>query len=85
MLSETTAAKIDHGIASLELDKLCGTAPPPGDVSIAEIARRSGVSEKTVARIDRVALAKVARQLAQTKLPPHLARKLSSLLNPTHP
>ena len=80
MLSETTAAKLDHGLASLALDQLRGTAPQPGQVSLAEIARRSGVSEKTVAQVERIALAKIARQLAATSLPPHLSRRISSLL-----
>lgn len=88
MLNPLTAAKLDHGLASLALDQLEGKAPPPGEVSLAELARRAGVSEATVQKVERIALAKVAARLAEGNLPPHLARRIArQLSNPTsrHP
>lgn len=86
MISETTAARIDHGLASLALDQLRGTAPPPGQVSTAEIARRAGVSEATVAKLQMIALAKLARHLtADPELAPLISRYLSNpKTNPTN-
>jgi transcriptional regulator with XRE-family HTH domain len=83
-MTSTTAAKLDHGLASLALDQLRGIAPPPGKVSVAEIARRAGLSEATVAQVERIALAKLARQLTG-HLPPHLSKKLSAQLQTTNP
>lgn len=84
MLSDLTAAKLDHGLAKLALDQLTGAAPPPGEVSLSDLARRSGVSEATIRRIERIALAKLAAALASSDLPPHLARRVSQL-STTHP
>jgi hypothetical protein len=81
-LSELTAAKLDHGLAALALDQLRGEAPPDGQVSLADIARRAGVSEGTVLKLERLALAKLAAGLMRSDLPPHLARKLSRILHP---
>jgi hypothetical protein len=80
MLSEDTAAKIDHGLAALALDQLRGTAPAPGEVSAATLARYAGVSESTILNIERLALAKLARELGET-LPPNLLRRLKSPAN----
>lgn len=76
MLHPLTAAKLDHGLAKLALDQLRGQAPPPGKVSLADLARRAGVSEATVLKVERIALAKVAAALGQTDLPPNLARRI---------
>jgi len=59
MLRQNIAAKIDKGLAKLAEDQKAGIAPPPGEVSLAEIARRAGVSYSTVLNIERMALAKV--------------------------
>lgn len=82
-LNATTAAKIDHGLAALRLDQLTGAAPPPGEVSVHDIARRAGVSPATIQKLELIARAKIANAiLADPDLPPSMARKLSSLLNP---
>jgi len=79
MLSAITAAKLDHGLASLALDQLRGEAPPPGQISLEELARRSGVSPATVAKIERIALAKLARALTGD---PALSSRLARALSP---
>jgi len=82
-LSEITAAKIDHGLAALALDQIRGDAPPEGMVSLSDIAARAGVSESTIAKLERIALAKVALRLSNDpSLPPHLCRRLSRILFP---
>ena len=65
MLQDLTAAKIDGGLAKLVMDQMEGNAPPPGQVSLGDIARRSGVSEATVLKIERVALAKLHAAITQ--------------------
>jgi hypothetical protein len=77
MLSEDTAARIDHGLAALALDQLRGTAPIPGEVSAATLASYAGVSETTILKIERIALAKLAREL-RLDLPPRYLRRLKS-------
>lgn len=64
MLNPLTAAKLDHGLAKLALDQLTGQAPPPGQVSLADLAARSGLSKATIQQIERIALAKVAARLS---------------------
>lgn len=81
MLNDLTAAKIDHGLAKLALDQLAGEAPPPGQVTLADLARRAGVSEATILKIERIALAKVAARLAAEQLPPHLERRAALALS----
>ena len=85
MLNPLTAAKLDHGLAKLALDQMTGEAPPPGEVTLADLARRAGVSEATVLKVERMARAKVAaRLLADPDLPPQLVKRISQLLsNPT--
>lgn len=65
MLTDLTAAKIDHGLASLALDQLHGQAPPPGQVSLSELASRAGVSETTIFKLERIALAKLHAAISQ--------------------
>lgn len=65
MLQNLTAAKIDHGLAKLALDQLNGQAPPPGQVSLADLAKRAGVSEATILKIERMALAKLHSAISQ--------------------
>lgn len=85
MLSEITAAKVDHGLASLAVDQLTGKAPPPGQISRAELARRAGVSETVISKIERIALAKAAAAiLSQPDLPAHLRARLSQSLPTDH-
>lgn len=81
MLNDLTAAKIDHGLAKLALDQMTGDGPPPGSVSLADLARRAGVSEATILKVERMALAKIAARLADGPLPPHLTRKLTRILS----
>lgn len=59
MINDHTAAKIDHGLAKLAMDQLAGQAPPPGQVSLATMARYCGVSEATILKQERMSLAKV--------------------------
>jgi transcriptional regulator with XRE-family HTH domain len=85
-MTELLAAKLDHGLAALELDQLRGLAPVPGKVSLSDLAERAGVSPATVLQIERRALAKLAAGLLQSgNLPPHLRSQLVSYLNPTKP
>lgn len=73
MLSDKSAAKIDHGLASLALAQLTGNAPPPGQVTLAELAKRCSVSEATILKLERMALAKLRAALtsdAAHLLPP---------------
>lgn len=65
MLRPITAAKLDQGLAKLAMDQLEGTAPPPGQVSLADIARRAGLSEKCILDFERITLAKVYHALLQ--------------------
>ena len=81
-LNPITAAKIDHGLAALQLDQLTGKAP--STASLAEIAKRAGVSVATVRQVERLALAKVAKALAaDPDVPaPLAAALLKSISNP---
>ena len=81
-LSELTAAKLDHGLAALALDQLRGQAPRKGQVSLADIATRAGVSPATVLHIERIALAKVAIGLMRQGVPPEISRKLARFIQP---
>ena len=63
MLTPDTAAKIDKGLAKLAEDQLNGDAPLPGEISIKEMARRCGVSEWTISKVERIALAKMQAAL----------------------
>ncbi len=80
-LSRKTATKLDEGLALLAIEQSLGIGPV-GEVSIAEIAKRAGVSESTVATVEKIALAKLAAGLIDRGLPPNLARKVSRILNP---
>lgn len=83
-LCKTTARKLDEGLAALVIEQRLGLAPEPGSVSRADIARRAGVSEGTIANLEKLALAKVAIALRQTPdLPPHLYRAICRFLS--HP
>ncbi len=73
MLQKHIAAKIDQGLAKLAEDQKAGIAPPPGEVSLAEIARRAGVSDSTILKLERIALAKVHAALIKE---PHLLSML---------
>lgn len=79
MLTDITAAKVDHGLARLAKEQLEGSAPPPGEVSIADLATRSGVSEATIQKIERMALSKVAAGLMARGLDARLAKRISHL------
>lgn len=81
MLTELTAAKIDAGLLQLELDQRTGKAPPPGEVSLADLAQRAGVSEATILDLQRLALAKLARALRADGLPPHLSGAVCRLID----
>ena len=79
MLTDITAAKIDHGLAKLAMDQLAGSAPLPGEVSIEDLATRAGVSKQTVAKLERIALAKVAAGLLARGLDERLAKRIAHL------
>lgn len=83
MLSELTALKIDAALLELELLQRSGDpeAPAPGQVSLAWLARRAGVGEATIHAVQRIALAKVARGLRGTELPPHLAKAFCPIID----
>ncbi len=59
MLQETTAAKLDQGLRKLAEDQKAGIAPPPGEVSLSDIALRAGLSNSTILNFERMTLAKV--------------------------
>ena len=79
MLTEKTAAKIDDGLVQLVADQLVGAAPPPGKVSIADLADRAGVTVSTIRKIERIALAKVAAGLLARGIDARLAKRISHL------
>lgn len=84
MLNELTAAKLDAALLELELLQRTGgePVPAPGEPGVlAWLARRAGVSEATVCAVQRLALAKVARGLRGTELPPHLAQAFCHLID----
>jgi hypothetical protein len=76
-MTEDIAARIDHGLAALALAQLRGEAPAPGQVSAATLASYAGVSEETIRRLEKLALAKIRHQLRDT-LPPATLRRLQS-------
>ena len=67
MLQKRIAEKIDEGLRQLKADQEDGNAPPPGKITRAELARRSGVSEATIYKIEMIALAKAYAYILQDK------------------
>jgi transcriptional regulator with XRE-family HTH domain len=63
MISPQTDLKLAKGLRRLAKDQRRGSAPPPGEVSRADIARRAGVSEITIANIERLFAARLAAAL----------------------
>jgi DNA-directed RNA polymerase specialized sigma24 family protein len=64
-LTKDTADRIDAGLALLTKDQAAGLAPPPGRVSIRDIATRAGVSTATIHQLEALALAKLHHHLSQ--------------------
>jgi hypothetical protein len=84
MLTPLTAAKIDAALLELELLQRRGdpAAPAPGEPGVLTwLAEKAGVAEGTVCAVQRMALAKVARGLRETDLPPHLAKAFCALID----
>ncbi|WP_035605105.1 hypothetical protein [Haloferula sp. BvORR071] len=81
MITDLTAAKLDAALLQLELEQRCGEGPQPGEVSLAELARRAEIGEATVHEVFNTALSKVARGLRERGLPPRLARVLVELID----
>lgn len=85
MISDLTALKLDAALLQLELQQRQGEdAPAPGQLSQAELARRSGLSESTINGIERIALAKLARGLMDQDLPPHLTKIILAHFDKQH-
>ena len=81
MLHPLTAAKLATGLAQLEQEQEAGEAPPPGQVTRADLARRTGVSEATIYKIECVFKARLASAILQDPdAPPHLAKLALSAL-----
>ena len=81
MLTDLTAAKIDHGLAKLALDQLKGEGPVPGKVTQEDMASRAGISRSSYRRYEQSVLAKFsARLLAEPDLPPFLVRRIADRL-----
>lgn len=84
MLTPLTAAKIDAALLELELLQRTGAepVPAPGEPGVlAWLAKRAGVGEATICAVQRMALAKVARGLRGTELPPHLAAAFCPIID----
>lgn len=81
MLSPKTEAKLAAGLRRLAEDQAGGKAPMPGEVTRAEIARRAGVSESTIANIERLFAARLALSLLNDPdTSPHLARTAAAVI-----
>lgn len=78
MLTESTAALIDRGLAAIRLAKLLGQIPDD-EMSVAEMAEWCGVSKPTMQAFLRVSLAKAYVALRERGLPAHLANKEPSV------
>jgi response regulator of citrate/malate metabolism len=74
MLTESTAALIDRGLAAIRLAKLIGQIPDD-EMSVSEMARWCGVSRQTMQAFLRVSLAKAFIALREKGLPAHLVNK----------
>lgn len=82
MLSPRTDAKLTKGLRRLAQDQRRGHAPPAGEVTRADIARRAGVSEGTILNIERMFAARVALGLINDpETPKHLVRAARSYLS----
>ena len=57
MLTDLTAAQLDHGLAAIALAQRLGELPP-GPVSRCTLAAYSGLSLSTIARLEKQVLAK---------------------------
>jgi transcriptional regulator with XRE-family HTH domain len=83
-MTPDTATKLDAALAFLREQQSSGEAPPPGEVTRAELARRAGVSEDTIARIERQFRARLAAALlSYPDLPRHLSRRIASSISPS--
>ncbi len=82
MLRPLTEAKIDYALAVLAVDQVEGEAPPPGEVSMAEMIERCGVSKSAYQKYERMALAKFQARLMAD---PEVKALLKERANPNHP
>lgn len=75
MLSPRTEKKLADGLLILAVEQAVGAAPPDGEVTRADIARRAGVSETTILNIERLFQARLANAILEDpKAPRHLTR-----------
>jgi hypothetical protein len=82
-MTPLTASKLDQALAALRDEQARGEAPPPGEVSRAELARRAGVCEATIAHIERTFRARLAAALiSDPSTPAHLTSTLSRHIQP---
>lgn len=78
MITPDTGRKIDAGFRSLRAAQSRGEAPPPGQITTRQMAQACGVSEDTINRLLRIALAKVKSRLDPDDLPDHLRSRANS-------
>lgn len=78
-----TDSKLATALRQLREEQARGEAPPPGEVSRAELARRAGVSKDTIARIEGIFRARLtASLLAEPDLPLQIRKKISRNIQP---
>lgn len=91
MLTPLSALQLDHGLAALRAAQLIGDqvdgddgerVPVPGEVSLHDLARYSGLSVATIHGIERIALAKALRAMRERDLiPAHLVKRLCRFID----
>lgn len=67
MLSPKTNAKLAKALRQLAADQAAGNAPPPGEISREELARRAGISPGTVQNIEIMFAARLAAALCRAR------------------
>lgn len=91
MLTQRTAARLDHGLAALSLAQTMAQLgidaddgeriPEPGRCSLADLAAYCGVSEDTILRLERAGIAKLAAGLIDRGVSSRLAAALVERLD----
>lgn len=93
MLTDLTAAKIDHGLAALRAAQLLGEqghgddgelVPEPGEVSGRYLAACCGVSLRTIQLLEKRVRDKFAAALISEGIAPNATAKILDYLSPSN-